>query len=85
MEGIENFLKRYLNLTPPDGAVRKALTESLEEIVKIKIDPRKVKIVGTVAYVEIDTTTKSVFFIHQERILQRVEEKLGKKSLTAIR
>jgi hypothetical protein len=85
MEGIENFLKRYLNLSPPDGAVRKALTESFEEILKIKIDPRKVKIVGTVAYVEIDTTTKSVFFIHQDQILQKVEEKIGKKSLTAIR
>jgi hypothetical protein len=85
MEGIGNFLSRYLNLTPPDGAVRKALTESLKEILNITIDPRKVKIVGTVAYIEIDTTTKSMFFIHQERILQKVEEKIGKKSLTALR
>ena len=85
MEGIGSFLTRYLNLTPPDGAVRKALTESFKEILNITLDPRKVKIVGTVAYVEIDTTTKSMFFIHQDRILQGVEAKLGKKSLTAIR
>ena len=85
MEGIQSFLGRYIRLTPPDGAVRKALTESLKEILNITVDQRKIKIVGSVAYVEIDTTTKSVFFIHQERLLSRTEEKLGKKALTAIR
>lgn len=85
MEGIQEFLKRYLNLTPPDGAVRKALSESFKELLNITVDPRKIKIVGTVAYIELDTTTKSMLFVHQEKILRRVEERLGKKSLTAIR
>lgn len=85
MEGIQGFLQRYLNLKAPDASIRKALSESLEELLKIKIEPRKIKIVGMVAYIEIDTTTKSFFFTHQENILKRVEEKLGKKSLTAIR
>ncbi len=85
MEGIQSFLQRYLNLTPPDGAIRKALAETLKELLNIAVDQRTIKIVGTVAYIEIDTTTKSIFFIHQGNILKRVEEKLGKKSLTAIR
>lgn len=72
-------------MAPPEMAVRKALSESLEETVKIHIDPRKIKIIGTVAYVEMDTTTKSMFFVHQDRILSLVEAKLGKKALTAIR
>lgn len=85
MEGIQSFLQRYLQLTAPDGAVRKALSESFKELLNIAVEPRKIKIVGTVAYIEFDTTTKSILFVHQERILERVEEKLGKKSLTAIR
>jgi hypothetical protein len=85
MEGIQGFLQRYLNLTPPDGAVRKALAEGFKELLNIEIEPRKIKIVGTVAYIEIDTTTKSMLFVHQEAVLRRVDEKLGKKGLTAIR
>jgi hypothetical protein len=85
MESIQGFLQRYLNLTPPDGAVRGALTEAFNELLHITIDSRKIKIVGTVAYIEVDTTTKSMFFVHQEKILSYVEKKLGKKGLTAIR
>jgi tRNA G37 N-methylase Trm5 len=85
MEGIQGFLQRYLQLTAPDSAVRKALSESFKELLSISIEPRKIKIVGTVAYIELDTTTKSMLFVHQEKILKRTEEKLGKKALTAIR
>ncbi|HXK40458.1 MAG TPA: hypothetical protein VJ837_06530 [Candidatus Paceibacterota bacterium] len=85
MEGIQNFLQRYLQLTAPDSAVRKALSESFMELLNITVEPRKIKIVGTVAYIELDTTTKSMIFVHQEKILKRTEGKLGKKALTAIR
>ena len=85
MEGIHGFLQRYLHLTPPDGAVRKSLVEAFKDILNITTDERKIKIVGPVAYIEIDTTTKSMFFIHQEKLLRRVEERLGKKALTALR
>jgi hypothetical protein len=49
------------------------------------IPQRDIKIVGDVAYVDIDTTLKSALFMRQSAILKRVEERLGRKGISAIR
>ncbi len=85
MELIKEFLRRYANVVAPDSVVRKALLEALADTLNIHLPERAIKIVNTVAYLEIDSTTKSVLFMRQEDILSRVEEKIGKRLLTAIR
>lgn len=85
MQNIRDLLDRYFRLAAPDTAVRRALMESIKEIVNIDIPQRDIKIVGDVAYVEIDTTIKSALFMRQSAILKRVEERLGRKGVSAIR
>lgn len=85
MQNIRDLLDRYLRLAPPDTAIRRALMESIKDIVNMDIPQRDITIVGDVAYVDIDATLKSALFMRQGAILKRVEERLGRKGISAIR
>ena len=85
MQNIRDLLDRYFKLAAPDTAVRRALMESIKDVANMDIPQRDIKIVGDVAYVDIDATLKSALFMRQSAILKRVEERLGRKGVSAIR
>lgn len=85
MHNIRDLLDRYLRLAPPDTASRRALVESIKDVANMDVPQRDIKIVGDVAYVDIDATLKSALFMRQSAILKRVEERLGRRGLSAIR
>lgn len=85
MYPIRDLLDRYFRLAPPDTAVRRALSESIKDVANMDVPQRAIKIVGDVAYIDIDTTLKSALFMRQNAILARVEERLGRRGAGAIR
>ena len=86
MQGIRELLERYTRFAPQDAAVRQALAESIRDIVGTTIDRRSIKIIGSVAYVDVPQAEKPAVFMRQGKIIGRAEERLGRASgITAIR
>jgi len=80
MEDINNFLKRFRKLTPPDEHIKKSTSEVLKSIFNTKIDPSKISFndkTGTI-FLEINNTTKTAILLKKTQIIGGVNKVLSK-------
>lgn len=77
MNGIGDFLKRYLNFTPPEQALARAVAQVLEEVFQEPFTEKTVSIKNGTAFVSVDTILKSEIVFQKTKILARVRELVG--------
>ena len=56
MFNIENFLKRFTLLTPPDDAIRGAVRETIEKEIGISIEKKNISVQNNIVYIKNKTT-----------------------------
>lgn len=78
MKLVGDFLQRFQNLTPPDDAVRKAITIALYDVVRATIKPENIKIQHGVAFVKTSSVVKNTIQLNRAKILNHVFENLPK-------
>lgn len=85
MNGIGDFLRKYLDFTPPEKIIAKAVISALKEVLNIEVLEEQVTIKNGVVSVSIDTIVKSELVFQRKKILTKVAELLGKETVVDIR
>lgn len=85
MNGIGDFLKKYLDFTPPEKIIAKATISALKEILDIEITSEQLLIKNGVVFVSTDTVIKSEIVFQKKKVLMKIQELLGKETVVDIR
>lgn len=85
MNGIGDFLRKYLDFTPPEKIIAKAVISALKEVLNIEVLEEQITIKNGVVSVSIDTIVKSELVFQRKKILTKVAELLGKETVVDIR
>ena len=76
-DSITSFFDRFKKITLPDESVRKTASEVLKEVIGVDIDISCISVEGSVLRIKNNSFIKSEIFLHKEKILQSLKEKLG--------
>jgi len=79
MKNIFELLDKYKNIVPNDRFVSDAFLEILNEF-GIKIEKKDFKINDGVIRLKSNSKIRNRVFLNKEKILQKLKERLGKKS-----
>lgn len=87
MKLVGDFLSRFYSLTPPHDAVKRAVAESLRDVVGVLVQKEKISIDNGIAHIPVSSVAKNVIKINRGVLLNRVFERLPKarESLRDIR
>lgn len=80
MFNIENFLKRFTLLTPPDDAIRGAVREIIEKEINISIEKKNISVHNNIIYIKTKPLFKNEIFIKKQTILKELEKKFHQKT-----
>jgi hypothetical protein len=84
MNGITQFLQRYLNFTPPALVRSRAISKALFEKFGVECKEDWVAVRGDTAFVRVDGMLKSEIALHKTELLARIAE-LGGGTLADLR
>jgi len=84
MQGIGNFLKRYLDFTSPTLVRTRAVSKAVGEKFNIECDERLVSVRGDIAFIQMSGALKSEIALHKKALLTRINE-LGGGSLADLK
>ena len=79
MEKIDKFFDKYKKIIPLEQEVRDVVLEEVEKL-GISIPREKIKLQSGVVRCNIQPTEKTILFLHKEKILTTLEEKLGERA-----
>lgn len=82
---LKDLLGKWSNVLLSEKIKIESLKNVLQEIVKIKIEDKDIKIKGDTVYLNIKPIYKNEIFIHQSEIISTLEKVLGRKSPKNIR
>jgi len=87
LNGIEKFLEKIKNITPPEIFGRVYVKNGVKNYTGIDLDIKKIKISTKEGCVYIKTTPaeKNIIFLNKEKIINFLKEKMGEKSPKEIR
>ncbi|MCR4330518.1 MAG: hypothetical protein NUV49_01395 [Patescibacteria group bacterium] len=80
MFNIENFLKRFTLLTPPDDAIRRGVQEVLEKEIGVFVEKKNISIHNNIIYIKTKPLFKNEIFIKKQSILKELEKKFHQKT-----
>jgi len=72
MEPLSGFLARFANLTPPNQALKKAVSRALKDVVGIDVPLSSVDISRGTAFVRCSSVVKSVIRAKRGEILAEI-------------
>ena len=81
MVGLQDFLKKYLNFTPPALARSRAVSKAVQELFNIECAEGLVSVRGDTAFIRADGALKSEIALHKQALLSRINELGGGKLL----
>lgn len=81
MYRLKDFLTRYANIVPPDGAVKEALHTATQTITKTHVPKEMIRVIRNIAYLETDSAIKNRVFMKKEEVLRFVNEALGGRNI----
>lgn len=84
MDGIHTFLKKYLDFTPPEKAVARAVAKALKETLDIEISENDISVRAGIAYVPLSGAYKSELIFKKKEVLGIVNKQFA-AALTDIR
>ncbi len=87
MKRVSDFFARFSNLTPPQGALKKAVVHALSDVAHYTTTPDKISIQHDVAFVHTSSIIKQQIRIHRSAILEYIFREIPKarESLRDIR
>ncbi|HET8575317.1 MAG TPA: hypothetical protein VFM02_04085 [Candidatus Paceibacterota bacterium] len=85
MQSFSNLLKRFKNLTPPDGIIREAVSKVLMEQLGVEIPVQKIQIRSKVVFLQENNIIKSQVFLKKKILLQELQKVLEKQAPKDIR
>ena len=80
MQGIGDFLKKYLNFTPPARVKSQAVLKAITERFGVTLDEGAIEIRGNRIFVRANAALKSEISLNKKQILLRANE-LGAKGI----
>jgi len=80
MFNIENFLKRFELLTPPNDAIRGAVREIIEKEIGVSIEKKNISVKNNIIYIKTKPLYKNEIFIKKQYILKELEKKFHQKT-----
>lgn len=81
MFNIENLLKKFRNISPPDEFVKNEIIEVFSKKINITPDKKKIKIIGNIAYIDTTPAVKSFIFIGKKNLLDEINSRLNGKGM----
>lgn len=78
MKQAGDFLSRFQKLTPPNDALRRAVSKAASELLHSPIAKDKVRIQNRVAYIDVSSVQKHKLRIEREELLSLIYETLPK-------
>lgn len=85
MFNIEQFLKRFTTITPPDSEVRKCTAHITKKEIGIFLKEEDISVQNKVVYIKTSPAIKSRIFVKKEHIISHMREVLGEGVVTDIR
>ncbi len=86
MRRLEEFLKKFSHLTPPQGAVTDSFRGAVRDITGIIVDPAECSYLRGVVHLSLPSVKRSEILLHKAHIMRLVHERLsGHKVLYDIR
>ena len=85
MNGIGDFLRKYLDFTKKEKIIAKAVILVLKEVLTVDVAEEQITIKNGVVFVSIDTIVKSELVFQKKKILTRLQEVLRKETVVDIR
>lgn len=85
MNGIGDFLRKYLDFTPPEKIIARAVMQSIKESLDVDIKENQITIQNGVVSISVDTIIKSELLFKKKKILERIAELLKKETVVDIR
>lgn len=82
---IKDLLNRFNNILLSEEGKSESIRKAISEIIKIKIEPKDIKIKSGTIYLNIKPIYKNEIFLKQDQIFNKLEEFLGKKTPKNIR
>ena len=76
MKLASDFLSRFLKLTPPNDALRRAVSSAVTQVIGAEVPKGAVRIHNGVAFVEVSSVAKNKIRLERRAILDLVYEKL---------
>jgi len=80
MFNIGDFLVKFKQLTPPDKEIKEVFCETVFNIIKIKINKNNIDVKNKTIFINENSFVKNEIFLHQNKILEYMKNRLGKNS-----
>ena len=79
MNNIGDYLKRFTKLEPSDRRVKRAVSEAVSEITGVIVGEDDLKVSGKTVFLNIHPTAKTEIFFKKKKILNQLEDTLGRE------
>lgn len=76
MKKVDAFLEKFKDITPPDQVVKRETADVIADIVGVKLDTEDISVDTNGIRITTSPAAKSSIFIHKEKILTHLKEKL---------
>lgn len=80
MKPVGNFLSRFQKLTPPDGAIRKAVADAITDITRVPLSQKNVSIKNGIAFISASSIAKNAIRMRRIEILSQVSRVLPRNA-----
>ncbi len=84
MFNIEDFLIKFKNIKPPNDTTRGYVSDVIFDTLNIKIEKVNIKINNNSIYIKTSHIIKNEIFLNKQKILNELNNKLGKNKLNNI-
>ncbi|MFZ2072558.1 MAG: hypothetical protein WA101_00860 [Minisyncoccia bacterium] len=82
---IKDLLLRFNNILLSEEVKKESIKNIISEVINVPIQSNDIKIKNGTVYLSIKPIYKSEIFMKREKILQKLQESLGKKAPQEIR
>lgn len=83
---VKDLLQRFDRLLLSEESKRESVRKAVSEVLKTEISPDKVRIKGSVVYLDLKPIYKNEIFLRQEEILKKLDTAfLGRQTPLSIR
>ena len=77
---IENFLKKFKKITPPDDFIKKQIIKSIDKKTGIKINNKQITYKNNIIYIKTKQEERSFIFLNKEKIIEDLKKTLKNKT-----
>ncbi len=78
MKGLQDYLKKFEVIAPPDDAVRKAVVKAIADSMGVMLTKSKVRMQGTTAFISASSLILNQIRQHRKEIIDAVHQAMPK-------